>query len=212
MLRRHIAVGDIHGCFGLLKPLIETTIGFRPQEDLLVFLGDYIDRGRQSKEVVRYLTALRERSPERVILLKGNHEELAYNALTAGEWGKDMALWRLNDGDETITSFGSVTEARTVLVPFIESLRLSYETDTHIFVHGGIPSGEDLRTALPEDLLWDREFAYRGEKPLIVGHTPKSRVTKLAEGKIVCVDTGAYVSGLLSAYDALNDKIYTFRS
>lgn len=209
MFKRHIAVGDIHGCFDLLKQLIEKSIGFRADEDLLIFLGDYIDRGRQSKEVVRYLTALKERHPAAVVLLKGNHEELAYNALTAAEWGKDMALWRLNDGDDTITSFGSVDNARTVLVPFIEALLLYYETDTHLFVHGGIPSGKSLDTALPEDMLWDREFAYKGEKTLVVGHTPKSRVTKLGEGNIVCVDTGAYMSGVLSAYDARNDRVYT---
>ncbi len=112
MLKRQIAVGDIHGCFDLLKTLIEKIIRFTPGEDMIIFMGDYIDRGDKVKEVVLYLGALREKYPDNVILLKGNHEELAYNALTAVHPEKEMLFWRLNRGDSTIISFGGIDNTR----------------------------------------------------------------------------------------------------
>ncbi len=208
MLKRQIAVGDIHGCFDLLKTLVEEIIRFTPDEDMLIFTGDYIDRGKKSKEVVQYLSELKEKFPDNVVLLKGNHEDLAYNALTDPDPEKEMLFWRLNGGTATVISFSGIRNSRECLIPFIESLQLYYETDTHIFVHGGIPRGKDLSTATPEDLLWDREFSYDGEKTLVVGHTPKSIVTNFNSGKIICVDTGAYMTGILSAYDVINNKVY----
>ncbi|HKN18378.1 MAG TPA: metallophosphoesterase family protein [Dissulfurispiraceae bacterium] len=208
MLKRQIAVGDIHGCFDLLKTLIERVIRFSPDEDMLIFMGDYIDRGKKSKEVVRYLSSLKEKLPDNVILLKGNHEDLAYNALTAPAPGKEMIFWRLNGGAETVISFSGIKNSREYLIPFIESLQLYYESDTHIFVHAGIPRGKDLSTATPEELLWDRDFSYDGEKTLVVGHTAKSEVSNFNHGKIICVDTGAFMTGILSAYDVINNKVY----
>jgi serine/threonine protein phosphatase 1 len=211
MLKRQIAVGDIHGCFDLLQTLIEEIIGFSPDEDMLIFMGDYIDRGRKVKEVVSYVSALKDKYPAAVILLKGNHEDMAYNALTAADAEEKMMYWFLNKGDNTVASFGGIRNTREQLVPFIESLQLYYETATHIFVHAGIPFGKDLDTAVSEELLWDRAFAYAGKKILIVGHTPKSTVSSFNEGNIICVDTGAYMTGILSAYDVINKKVYESR-
>src|SRR5208282_2645180 len=101
MLKRQIAIGDIHGCFDLLKTLIEKIIKFTPDEDMLIFTGDYIDRGKMSKEVVQYLSALKENFPDNIILLKGNHEDMAYNALTSPDPEKDLIYWRLNGGTTT---------------------------------------------------------------------------------------------------------------
>ncbi|MGE5893617.1 MAG: metallophosphoesterase family protein [bacterium] len=208
MLQRQIAIGDIHGCYDLMRELIEKVIQFSPSGDMLVFLGDYIDRQGKSKEVVEYVKSLKEKHPEQVVLLKGNHEDLAYRALTGMEQGEDMLLWIINGGGATISSFGGIGQAREVLVPFVESLDLFYETDTHIFVHGGIPPGKDLRTADPSDLIWDRGFGYSGEKTLVVGHTPQMQVMKIMNKKIICIDTGAFMTGVLSAYDVITDTIY----
>jgi serine/threonine protein phosphatase 1 len=207
-MRRQIAIGDIHGCFDLLKRLVEKIIEFKPDEDMLVFMGDYIDREKKSKQVVRYVSALKEKYPHSIILLKGNHEDLAYSVLTAPEPAKQMLFWGLNGGNDTIISFGGIDSAREGLVPFIESLLLFYETDTHIFVHAGLPRGKDARTATTEELLWYRDFDYDGNKILVVGHTPKSAAAYFNHGKILCVDTGAYMTGILSAYDVINDQVY----
>jgi len=209
MLRRQIAVGDVHGCFDLLKTLLEDVIVFRPDQDMLIFMGDYIDRGEKVREVVRYLKALEEKNPEAVILLKGNHEDLAYSALTSPSPERMMLFWRLNKGDYTIISFGGIQKTAEELVPFIESLQLYYETDTHIFVHAGIPAGKDISTATIEEILWERDFSYDGKKILVVGHTPTDVVEHSRRSNIICVDTGAYMTGILSAYDVINDKVYS---
>ena len=207
-MKRRIAIGDIHGCFDLLEILVERIIRFRPDQDLLVFMGDYIDRGRDSREVVRYLTDVKEKHPDSIILLKGNHEDLAYKVLTAADPTKQMFFWGVNGGNDTVISFGGFENSRKELIPFISGLQLYYETDTHIFVHAGIPRGKDANTATPEELLWDRDFSYNGKKTLVVGHTPKSSVAHFGNGKIICVDTGAYMTGILSGYDVINDKVY----
>jgi serine/threonine protein phosphatase 1 len=208
MMKRQLAIGDVHGHVDLLKKLIEKIVGFSPDEDMLVFMGDYIDRGKKSADVVQYLITLKEKYPDSTVLLKGNHEDLAYNALTAKYPEKEMLYWFLNGGGETISSFGGIQNARQHLVPFVESLQLYFETDTHIFVHGGIPEGKDLHTATYEELIWDRSFSYDGRKILVVGHTPKSRVAKFNNGHVIDVDTGAFMTGILSAYDVINDQVY----
>jgi serine/threonine protein phosphatase 1 len=209
MLKRRIAIGDIHGCYDLLQQLIERVIRFDAAADELVFLGDYVDRGLQSKEVVDHVKELKENYPDRIILLKGNHEALAYDALRAASPTAAMMSWRINGGNSTLARYRDVEHARSHLIPFIESLELYYETDSHIFVHAGIPYGKDLHSAAPEDLLWDRSFSYEGEKTLIVGHTPKSEVARFNHDKIICVDTGAFMTGMLSAYEVLNGVVYT---
>ncbi len=207
-MKRQIAIGDIHGCYGLVRKLIEKVIKFTPDEDALVFLGDYIDRQRKSREVVEYVMTMKKKYPYQVILLKGNHEDLAYNALNAPEWSEEMALWMINGGEDTISSYGGIEHTRAALLPFIESLKLYYETDTHIFAHGGIPEGKDLATVTPEELMWDRSFDYRGEKTLVVGHTPQMAAAKIPGRKIICIDTGAFMTGVLSAYDVIKEKFY----
>jgi serine/threonine protein phosphatase 1 len=208
MLKRQIAIGDIHGCFELLKELVENVIVFSPAEDMLIFLGDYIDRQNKSRETVEYIKSLKNRHRDRIILLKGNHEDLAFNALTKPEQEDDMTLWMINGGSATLASYGGIEQAQETLTPFIESLELFHETATHIFVHGGIPSEKNLKTATPEELLWDRSFTYSGEKTLVVGHTPRMEVTRISNRNTICVDTGAFMTGVLSAYDVLKDRIY----
>jgi serine/threonine protein phosphatase 1 len=207
---RQIAIGDIHGCYDLLKTLVDKRIVFNPGTDQLIFMGDYIDRQRKSREVVRYVSELKRQHPEEILLLKGNHEAMAYDALTfiGTDSSSDTAevLWYLNGGTATVQSYGSFEEAKKALVPFIESLELFYETDSHLFVHAGMPSRGDVRTATDAELLWDRSLVYDGHKTLVVGHTPVSGVTRI--GNIICVDTGAFYTGILSGYDVLTDTIY----
>ncbi len=208
--KRIIGLSDIHGEFRLLKDLIENEIVFAPRSDMLIVLGDYIDRSLDSKLVVEYIKTLKGSNPEQVVLLRGNHEELAYFALTKAQGhpylGDPMKLWLINGGQATIDSFGGVAEAREILVPFIEQLQLYYETETHIFVHSGIPKGKTLKTATPHELLWNRDLDYQGEKIVVVGHTAQRKVTK--KGNVICIDTAAYATGKLSAYDCLSGKIY----
>jgi serine/threonine protein phosphatase 1 len=207
---RLIGIGDIHGCYDLLTDLVEHRIIFNPLRDRLVFLGDYIDRGRHSREVVDYLSDLRKHYPQQIVLLKGNHEEMAFNALSGDNIEKTRPdahmLWFFNGGLATINSYKEIAKAREALLPFIRSLEYYYETETHIFVHAGIPYSRTLETVAEDELLWDRSFSYQGQKTLVVGHTPRPEVVRL--GNIVCLDTGAYMTGILSAYDVLSNSMY----
>ena len=208
--RRTIAIGDVHGCYELLIELVERRIIFNPAKDMLVFLGDYLDRGMRSKEVVDFVAGLKQHYPRQIVLLKGNHEELALRALLCSGDDKeclpDRIPWYLNGGHATVNSYGGFTSAQKDLVPFIRSLDLYYETEFHIFVHAGVPFGKSPETASEGELLWDRSFSYDGRKTLIVGHTPRSRIERLRN--IICLDTGAFMTGTLSAYDVLNEKAY----
>ena len=209
---RHLCVSDIHGCYHLLRELVEKLIRFDPETDRMTFLGDYIDLSPHSMKVVLYLQALKEKYPDNIVLLLGNHEDMAYEFLkqsrhdcfTSNAYTK---LWLQNGGQATLNSFGSVKIAQRLLIPFIESLQPYLETNTHIFAHGGVPKDAKKLSDLPVyDLIWDRNHEYEGPKTLIVGHSPHPRVKKL--GNIVCIDTGAYWYGKLSAYDVLNDVVY----
>jgi serine/threonine protein phosphatase 1 len=209
--KRIIGIGDPHGCYDLLKDLIEDQVQFNPENDFLVVLGDMIDRGPNSKGVVLYLQDLRQMYPSAIVLLKGNHEDMAYHFLNQAEnpnlkQSLHATMWFANGGDKTLSNFVSLDEAKELLIPFIGSLENYYETDTHLFAHGGIPHGKDLKTVTQEDLLWDRSLSYNGSKTLIVGHTPQVKVTR--KGNVMCVDTEAYLTGMLSGFDVINNRVY----
>lgn len=204
MNKRLFAIADIHGCYGKLLQLMDK-IQFSPDTDTLVFLGDYIDRGADSKEVVKYVTELREKYPNNVILLKGNHEDMAIKGFLGDLNMYDT--WICNGARATLKSFEDEDTCKKVLIPFIQSLQLSYETENFIFVHAGIPADKSLETAHPEELMWDRYGWWFGEKKLIVGHTAKCSVTFL--GNMVFVDTGCCYSGMLSAIELNTGEVFS---
>ena len=210
--KRVWAISDVHGNHDLLKSLIENSIRFDPRTDLLILLGDYIDRSDESKEVVSYLSELRKANPDNVVLLMGNHEEMAFKYFTLGKNPTETELleanmWLANGGTETIKSFGSEQEAKRVLMPFIQSLLPFYETDTHIFVHGGIRHDcSDITTDLSE-ILWyrpDHCAPYNG-KVQIVGHTICQDVCQI--GSVCFIDTGAFYHGKLSALEVNSGQV-----
>ncbi len=213
--KRLIAISDIHSRIDLLKKMVEEVIQFNEREDCLVFLGDYTDyrainkgvrNGINSAEVVRYVSELRNRYPEQIILLKGNHEAMAYRYFQTND-PQDLNKWEFNGGTETIESFGGSEAARKILVPFIESLSLYAESEEYIFVHGCIPYGKTLKTATEKELLSGNEFElYRGDKTLVLGHSVHKEITFYP--KAIVIDTGAFCNGKLSGYDVINQKIY----
>jgi len=205
-IRRQIAVGDIHGRFDLLRVLLEEKIVFDERTDELVFLGDYIDRGPQSREVLTYLNDLRKNRADRLTFLKGNHEAMARAALDTGD-EQAMDLWLINGGNATLKSFGGLEAARLALLPFIDSLSLFRETAEHLFVHAGILPDRSLPSTPEDVLLWSRQFLpHDSGKTVVVGHSIHDAVTFF--GGVIALDTGACYTGLLSAYDVLNNRIY----
>jgi len=207
--QRLIAVGDVHGRFDLLRRLLEEEIRFDGLRDRLVFMGDYIDRGPASRAVVFHLLQLRDAWRDRLVFLKGNHEAMARAALADAD-ERAMALWLLNGGEATVASFGGLDAARRVLVPFIEGLSLYHETETHLFVHAGLLPDEPPERTPEEVLLWSRDLRpHASGKTVVVGHSIQPEV-RLLEG-VVAVDTGAFLTGVLSAYDVISGRVYATR-
>lgn len=203
------AVGDIHGSFDQLQDLIQK-IPIDFATDTLVFIGDYIDRGPGSVEVVDYLLDLKKRVPE-VIFLKGNHEDMLEKYLD----GTDRFTYLLNGGQNTLDCYLRKTHStNNYPIPadhleFFRSLRLYYETEDYIFVHAGLRPKVPLADQESEDLLWIRDkfiySKYDFGKPVVFGHTPLEK--PLVDRNKIGIDTGAVYGNALTCVQ-LPDTVF----
>jgi serine/threonine protein phosphatase 1 len=200
--QKFFAVGDIHGNLSRLEQLMEEIKpAFNPDADTLVFLGDYIDRGPDSKGVVDFILRLRRKFPQ-VVCLKGNHEAMLL------DW-----VYLYNGGGATIKTYSQDGEFK--LPPehlaFFTSLLLYYETEHYIFVHAGMKAGIPLAEQDPHDLIWIREeFILSPQdfgKTVIFGHTPLQRAY-LTPNKIG-IDTGAVYGGKLTCLELPTRRLYS---
>ncbi|MGD8512880.1 MAG: metallophosphoesterase family protein [Deltaproteobacteria bacterium] len=210
-MERMFAVGDIHGCLDKLVSLMDI-IDVDLKKETLVFMGDYIDRGPHAKEVVDYLIDV-ARGGNRVIFLKGNHELMLQNYLS----GEDKLSFLYNGGEATLRSYmkaGGLNEAN--LIPpehleFFDNLRLYYETENYIFVHGGLKANIPLEHQDEWDMLWLRdEFIYSDfdfGKLVIFGHTP-FREPLILDNKIG-IDTGAVYGNKLTCVELSAMKFFS---
>ena len=186
-----IAIGDIHGCpqsLDLLLNQIEPT-----SNDHLLFVGDYIDRGPDSKSVIDRLLNLREDVP--CTFLRGNHEAMMIEYLDTGAF----SLWRMNGGVSTLQSYlngGSEVHIPDAHASFVRKTELYHETDDFLFVHAGLKPdltvGENLQEADEDVLLWERGHLEASglawEKPVVCGHTPQPE--PIDRDKLILIDTG----------------------
>ena len=212
MKGRLLAIGDIHGCNRKLKQLLDR-IKVDPHADILVFIGDYIDRGPEVRGVIDTLRDLKE-ACRNVICLRGNHEDMFLNYYLEG---RDEELFLYNSGMSTLYSYGiSIAEARKGTgfpeshLRFLTSLPLSYETDEYFFVHAGLRPGLPRSAQSPDDLLWiRREFIdseYDFGKTVVFGHT--SLYEPLIEKNKIGIDTGTVYGGCLTCIELPSRKIY----
>jgi serine/threonine protein phosphatase 1 len=202
------AIGDIHGCYDKLRRLMER-LPYDPEKDVLVFLGDYIDRGPKSKEVLNYLCHLRRQS-EKIIMLIGNHENLMLEYLRTGDPSLLPFLRHLGI-DATLDSYGADSPQHLQQPPFFpkehlelfRSLLPYWETEEYIFVHAGLDP--DIPLAQQElSILCETRTSFLSEdhdygKLVIFGHTPFDMpyVTPTRIG----IDTGAVYGNLLTALE-----------
>ncbi len=196
-------IGDIHGCLAPLKNLLEH---LQPDlhQDRLLFVGDYIDRGPDSRGVVDYILGLKARYPaENIICLKGNHEVMFLDFLA----GKDRQLFLFNGGMNTLEDYwgedwGKLQELVLPLdhARFYQELRPFYTTEDYILVHGGLKPGVPLEEQVDEDLYWIRgEFIASPEdfgRRVIFGHTPFKQPLVLPNK--IGIDTGLVYGNYLS--------------
>ncbi|MBN2017110.1 MAG: serine/threonine protein phosphatase [Candidatus Cloacimonetes bacterium] len=212
--RRLIAVGDIHGQFDMLQRLMEK---IKPsKEDFFVFLGDYIDRGRKSKEVIDYLIKFQKKYD--AVFLRGNHEDMLLDLLGLDDHAINGDYYYRNGGEFTARSYGNedstINDLKDLIpadhIEFMKNAKIFFETELFYFAHGGIMPGIPFEEQDRDVLLWIRyQFIFypTGLKKIVVfGHSPQREVL-LAEDKIG-VDTGAGYYKKLSAIDVFSKEIY----
>jgi serine/threonine protein phosphatase 1 len=196
------AIGDIHGSFTKLANLLNRCIDHCGDNDFrLVFIGDYVDRGKRSRDVVRLLMETQASALEQVICLRGNHEDMLLRAMR----GEDEALWLDNGGDATLRSYGvgSAAEIPPEHLAWFDGLPYAFSDDKRFFVHAGIKPGVPLHEQSKHAMLWIREpflLDPRDHGQLIVhGHTPiDGGIPQLCHNRLN-LDTGACFGGPLSA-------------
>ncbi|RAK50936.1 metallophosphoesterase family protein [Phenylobacterium deserti] len=217
------AVGDIHGRYDLLKVMLaqlardyaQRTAGRRP---VLVFLGDYVDRGPQSPEVLDALIWLARRPDLEVRLLKGNHEQAMLDFI---DDPVRAAPWLGFGGAQTLTAYGveppgeesgpqDLRQARDALLDRmpaahlrrLQTLELMVAVGDYAFVHAGVRPGAALAAQDERDLLWIRRSFLESEGPhekvIVHGHTWIDEKPQM-HGHRLGLDTGAYATGVLTA-------------
>jgi serine/threonine protein phosphatase 1 len=164
-------IGDVHGCAKTLAALVYRGIKPKPK-DSLYFLGDYVDRGPDSKTVLDLIMGWQEVcAVGEIVCLRGNHEELMLHGYNNPDsvW---MQVWDNNGKEPTLNSFPN-KQVDEKYFEFIRSMPLVVHVDGYYLAHAGIENIHRPLLSNPEILLWDREITPSLHK-VIVGHTPQS--------------------------------------
>ena len=188
-MERLIAIGDIHGCYNTFVELMKK-LEYSSKHDTIVFLGDYIDRGPYSYQVVSTIRKLQVQvGSDKVICLRGNHEQFA---ITRN--GSLDLLWKRNGGAATVYDYERNGFDIAEHIAWFRSLPLVYDTPEIIFSHAGL-TYPLLKDNSADDLLWGRDWIDTDddprEKQVIFGHTPRNtfKPYQTASGDI-CIDCG----------------------
>jgi len=193
---RTLAIGDIHGCITPLKALWEA---IQPQpHDLIIFVGDYVDRGPDSKGVIDFI--LEQKEQFNIICLIGNHEE---KFCLARHGDSEIETWlKYWGGQETIQSYGgSLDHVPERHWEFLRTCHPSYETDTHIFVHANLEHDVSLAQQLPYTIIHKKfgtPLPHQSGKTMICGHTAQKSHIPANLGHAVCIDTDPGRGGWLT--------------
>jgi len=197
---RIIAIGDIHGCSIALEALVKA---INPQpDDTIVTLGDYVDRGLDSKHVLDQLIALSQRC--HLVAILGNHDQ---TMLHARDGDFEFEVWMEIGGDAALDSYSSTGTLSHIPIEhfqFLERCVSYFETDTHFFVHANYKPGLPLDQTDDHTLRWLslRDFVpgpHCSGRIGLLGHTPQPDVLDL--GHLICIDTGCCDDGWLTALD-----------
>ena len=215
------AIGDVHGCAGLLAPLLDYIRddpgGAGGARKVVVCLGDYVDRGPDSRAVIDALLGLAACGEVEPRFLLGNHESVLLGFLDDPVGGE---AWLGLGGHATLASYGTpaplegaapetwraIRDAFAAALPaehlqFLRSLKPAFELGDYFFVHAGALPGVPLRRQSPRDLLWIRQLFLLDSRPfekvVVHGHTPAAEVH--VDHRRIGLDTGAFATGVLSA-------------
>ena len=224
------AIGDIHGCLNQLVTLQDKIFNYpeyNKDEDLLLYLGDYIDRGPSPKDVINHILKLQTEGIKSIFLM-GNHEQFMIDFL----FNKinNLRNWLMNGADQTFKSYdievaefikdgfedNNIDKLRDIFLSkltkehiyFFNNLKLTYIMDDYLFVHAGINPEKSLSEQNEMDFLWSRsdkffDKNFEFEKIIVHGHSPEKEVVNFPYR--INVDTGSFFSGKLSCV-CINDK------
>jgi serine/threonine protein phosphatase 1 len=222
-MRRKILIGDIHGCLDTFKALLKQ-ININREIDKLYLLGDYVDRGPNSKGVIDEIISLQQKGYA-VHPIRGNHEQM----LIADHHAETVKGWNDMADEELKNSFGikNLTQLPLEYIDFCKNLPYYHLDDDFIAVHAGINFRDENPLTNHEDLMWIRDwydnvnYDWLQERKIIHGHTPLTRqeieeqFESFAEKQILNIDCGVFLSkskihglGNLCAFDITNEKLY----
>jgi serine/threonine protein phosphatase 1 len=209
---RVYAVGDVHGCLDRLVALhemIAEDIAERPvQRTTLVHLGDYVDRGADSAQVLEWLINPSPVPADAFVNLMGNHEHMMLSAVVGTD--RDAPdQWLMNGGADTLLSWGISRAVRPAewagSIPlhhliFVRDLAICRRIGPYLFVHAGVRPGVALAQQTKQDMLWIREpfLSSRADHGAVIvhGHTPKH--DPIVQPNRIAIDTGAVLGGALT--------------
>ena len=207
-MSRTIAIGDIHGCATALDRLL---VQIQPtQEDTVIGIGDYVDRGMNSAGTLDILISLVGKT--KFVPLIGNHELMMYHGLYGEK--SDLEYWYQHGGNATVASYGGRAEnIPQHHLSFLSHCVRFYETDTHFFVHANYEPNLMLAEQPDEVIFWRHLNAgvpqpHASGKTAVVGHTPQHEGDVLNLGHILAIDTYCYGDQWLSAVDVESGTIW----
>ena len=211
---RTLAIGDIHGCFTALQTLADHASIDR--DDLVIGLGDYVDRGPDSSAVIDWL--IHRHKMGKLIALRGNHELMMLAARQQREY---LSVWRACGGDETLESYRVDDKKRASLddVPaehwtFLETqTRRYFEVETHFFVHATVAPEVRLEDQEDHVLYWEKfeptfSSPHVSGKIMVCGHTPRRDGVPISHGHTICLDTWAYKNQWLTCLDIHSNQYW----
>lgn len=197
--KKYLAIGDIHGCLQSLKGLLEKLSEYR-DEYTFIFVGDYIDRGPDSKGVVEHLITFKEEQD--CIFLRGNHEQMLLEAY----FNDNLDMWLMNGGKSTLASYNATYDNLNFPadhLDFYRSTKMYFDTEDYFFVHAGLSPVKSIAESLMDEehvvkFLWERShlnsFETPWEKTVVFGHTPRPH--PIRKPKMIGIDTGCVYDSL----------------
>ena len=206
---RLITIGDVHGCVHALDALLEAITP--TADDCLVFLGDLVDQGRESRDVLDRLIALKDRCA--VVLIQGNHEEMMF---AARESEAALRYWEVCGGIATLNSYrygGKLSDIPAEHWALLDTCLPYYETDDAIFTHANYLADLPMSQQPDHQLRWALLEAAEAQphlsgKPVFVGHTEQRNSEVLDLGFAICIDTGCCRHGWLTALEIHTRQVW----
>lgn len=196
--QRIIAISDLHGCYYSFIDILKE-IEYEGSRDKLILLGDYIDRGPFSYEVIRAIRQLRHKHPDNVVCLKGNHEAMCVEAFGCPDW-----QWDRNGGRATRMSYAENNACISNDLKWMENLPLYHVEHDYIFCHAGLTHPK-LEDNTEDNLLWGRSWIFSDDRPrekhVVFGHTPmKTKAPYKTASGDYCIDGGGVYGGTFGAF------------